>query len=114
MANWIRKVRPSDYMRSFDALTYSAPLSVDVAFGAGLLTFDEVCKKVERIALRDEDELKKIETEIEEMGGLAVYQKMSTIGQGKDRGGGSEDVFIKWLDELGIREEMQERKAKLR
>ena len=58
MANWIRKVRPSDYMRSFYALTYSAPLSVDVAFGAGLLTFDEVCKKVERIALRDEDELK--------------------------------------------------------
>ncbi|RDX47013.1 hypothetical protein OH76DRAFT_1473180 [Lentinus brumalis] len=31
---------------------------VDLAFGAGLLTFDEVCKKVERIALRDEDELK--------------------------------------------------------
>ncbi|TBU35436.1 hypothetical protein BD311DRAFT_707386 [Dichomitus squalens] len=31
---------------------------VDLAFGAGLLTFDEICKKVERIALRDEDELK--------------------------------------------------------
>ena len=31
---------------------------VDLAFGAGLLTFDEVCKKVERIALRDENELK--------------------------------------------------------
>ena len=36
-------------------LTFHA---VDLAFGAGLLTFDEVCKKVERIALRDEDELK--------------------------------------------------------
>ena len=31
---------------------------VDLAFGAGLLTFDEVCKKVERIALGDENELK--------------------------------------------------------
>ncbi|KAI0748676.1 hypothetical protein C8Q80DRAFT_1173074 [Daedaleopsis nitida] len=31
---------------------------VDLEFGAGLLTFDEVCKKVERVALRDEDELK--------------------------------------------------------
>ncbi|EIW51819.1 uncharacterized protein TRAVEDRAFT_67611 [Trametes versicolor FP-101664 SS1] len=31
---------------------------VDLEFGAGLLTFDEVCKKVERIALKDEDEIK--------------------------------------------------------
>ncbi|KAI0374644.1 hypothetical protein BV20DRAFT_1040913 [Pilatotrama ljubarskyi] len=30
---------------------------VDVQFGAGVLTFDEVCKKVERIALKDEDEI---------------------------------------------------------
>ncbi|KAI0807933.1 hypothetical protein C8Q74DRAFT_1363381 [Fomes fomentarius] len=36
---------------------------VDLAFGAGLLTFDEVCKKVERIALRDEDELKTAQAE---------------------------------------------------
>ncbi|CDO70023.1 hypothetical protein BN946_scf184354.g25 [Trametes cinnabarina] len=31
---------------------------VDLEFGAGLLTFDEVCKKVERIALKDEDEIR--------------------------------------------------------
>lgn len=31
---------------------------MDLAFGAGLLTFDEVCKKVEAMALRDEDDLK--------------------------------------------------------
>lgn len=31
---------------------------VDLEFGAGLLTFDEVCKKVERIALKEEDEIK--------------------------------------------------------
>ena len=31
---------------------------VDLTCGAGLLAFDEMCKKVERIALRDEDDLK--------------------------------------------------------
>ncbi|KAL6301784.1 hypothetical protein BKA93DRAFT_738023 [Sparassis latifolia] len=31
---------------------------VDLAFGTGILAFDEVCKKLEAIALRDEDELK--------------------------------------------------------
>ncbi|KAI0929041.1 hypothetical protein AcW1_006095 [Taiwanofungus camphoratus] len=31
---------------------------VDLAFGTGLLTFDEVCKKVEAMAIRDEDELR--------------------------------------------------------
>ncbi|KZT09731.1 uncharacterized protein LAESUDRAFT_674696 [Laetiporus sulphureus 93-53] len=31
---------------------------VDLAFGAGILTFDEACKKVETMALRDEDDLK--------------------------------------------------------
>ncbi len=46
----------SDYMRYTSVPTDT--LGVDLAFGAGLLTFDEVCKKVERIALRDEDELK--------------------------------------------------------
>lgn len=39
--------------------------------------------------------------QIEELGGLEVYQSMSAIGQGKDRGGGSEKVFIGWLKELG-------------
>ncbi|RPD56335.1 hypothetical protein L226DRAFT_615532 [Lentinus tigrinus ALCF2SS1-7] len=46
----------SDYMRYLWLGTDT--LGVDLAYGAGLLTFDEVCKKVERIALRDEDELK--------------------------------------------------------
>ncbi|KAI0351488.1 hypothetical protein OH77DRAFT_1506466 [Trametes cingulata] len=36
---------------------------VDVQFGAGLLTFDEVCKKVERIALKDEDEIQAAHTQ---------------------------------------------------
>ena len=43
-----------------------------------------------------------IETEIESMGGLEAYQNMSSIGQGKDRGGGSETVLIGWMKELGM------------
>ncbi|KAJ8078469.1 25S rRNA (adenine2142-N1)-methyltransferase [Marasmius tenuissimus] len=42
-------------------------------------------------------ELVDIQNEIEELGGLDSYQRMSTIGQGNDRGGGSEKVLIQWL-----------------
>jgi 25S rRNA (adenine2142-N1)-methyltransferase len=48
------------------------------------------------------DELKAIEAEMNSMGGLEVYQQMSAIGQGKDRGGGSETVLIQWMKELGM------------
>ncbi|CEL55365.1 UPF0657 nucleolar protein [Rhizoctonia solani AG-1 IB] len=47
-------------------------------------------------------ELKDIEAEMEAMGGLEAYQSMSAIGQGKDRGGGSESVLIGWMRELGM------------
>ncbi|TDL27238.1 hypothetical protein BD410DRAFT_714233 [Rickenella mellea] len=43
--------------------------------------------------------LAEISHEIAELGGLSAYQRMSTIGQGKDRGGGSEKVLISWLKE---------------
>jgi len=46
-------------------------------------------------------ELANIEREIEEMGGLSVYQRMSTIGQGNNRGGGCEKELISWLKEIG-------------
>ena len=59
-------------------------------------------------------ELEDIEREIDRLGGLAVYQRMSTIGQGKDRGGGSEKVLIGWLRELGIPEELKRKNTKLR
>ena len=59
-------------------------------------------------------ELEDIEREIEELGGLATYQRMSTIGQGKDRGGGSEKVLIGWLRELGIPDELKRKNSKLR
>ncbi len=42
-------------------------------------------------------ELADVEREIDELGGLDSYQRMSTIGQGTDRGGGSEKVLIRWL-----------------
>ncbi|KAK1229086.1 25S rRNA (adenine2142-N1)-methyltransferase [Marasmius sp. AFHP31] len=42
-------------------------------------------------------ELVDIQNQIEELGGLDSYQRMSTIGQGNDRGGGSEKVLIQWL-----------------
>lgn len=43
-----------------------------------------------------------VEQEMERLGGLAAYQRMSSIGQGVDRGGGSEKVFIKWLVGMGL------------
>lgn len=53
-------------------------------------------------AVRARDELAAIEQEIDDMGGLEAYQKMSVIGQGSDRGGGSEKVLIEWLGDLGF------------
>ncbi|KAF8919573.1 nucleolus protein [Mucidula mucida] len=43
-----------------------------------------------------------IQRRIDELGGIECYQSMSAIGQGTDRGGGSEKVFIAWLKELGM------------
>jgi len=47
-------------------------------------------------------ELRDVEQEIEQLGGLATYQRMSNIGQGQDRGGGSEKVLIEWLIAMGL------------
>lgn len=33
-------------------------VAVDMAYGTGLLAFDEVCKRVETMALRTEDDLR--------------------------------------------------------
>ncbi|KAF8636723.1 hypothetical protein AX17_003526 [Amanita inopinata Kibby_2008] len=46
--------------------------------------------------------LANVEQQIEELGGLKAYQHMSTIGQGDERGGGSEKVLITWLQGLGM------------
>lgn len=42
-----------------------------------------------------------VNREIEELGGLSAYQRMSTIGQGNDRGGGSHRILVSWLKEMG-------------
>ena len=47
------------------------------------------------------DTLTSITHELEELGGLEKYQHMSCIGQGTDRGGGSEKVLIGWLKQMG-------------
>ena len=47
------------------------------------------------------DTLANINDELEKLGGLEKYQRMSYIGQGSDRGGGSEKVLIGWLKQMG-------------
>lgn len=39
----------------------------------------------------------RIQQELDEMGGLEAYQKMSSIGQSSDRGGDTGKVLISWL-----------------
>lgn len=55
-----------------------------------------------------------VEHEIESLGGLKAYQRMSTIGQGNDRGGGSEKIFVGWLQDIGIAGSAQAEKKRLR
>ncbi|KAH9004956.1 hypothetical protein EDB86DRAFT_1692976 [Lactarius hatsudake] len=47
------------------------------------------------------DALANVNREIEELGGLEAYQRMSCIGQSSDRGVGSEKVLIGWLKQMG-------------
>ncbi|TCD61126.1 hypothetical protein EIP91_009006 [Steccherinum ochraceum] len=61
-----------------------------------------------------EDELTSVQDEMDRMGGLAAYQRMSTIGQGNDRGGGSEKVLVGWLRELKEHERSDKGGGKLR
>ncbi|KAG1749101.1 putative methyltransferase-domain-containing protein [Suillus paluster] len=58
-------------------------------------------------------ELGDVEREINDLGGLAVYQRMSSVGQGNDRGGGSEKVLIQWLIDMGLRKREGKEKLKL-
>jgi 25S rRNA (adenine(2142)-N(1))-methyltransferase, Bmt2 len=43
-----------------------------------------------------------IDAQINQLGGLDAYQRMSKLGQATDRGGGTEKVFISWLKDLGL------------
>jgi 25S rRNA (adenine2142-N1)-methyltransferase len=55
-----------------------------------------------------------IERDIRELGGLELYQRMSAIGQGEDRGGGSEKFLISWLKELRLAQTKTDTSRKLR
>ncbi|KAH7910157.1 nucleolus protein [Hygrophoropsis aurantiaca] len=57
--------------------------------------------------------LAKVQHEFENLGGLAAYQRMSHIGQGNDRGGGSEKVLIGWLQDLGMAKSENSNKLRL-
>ncbi|KAF8078153.1 nucleolus protein [Lyophyllum atratum] len=46
--------------------------------------------------------LAEVENQIVELGGLEQYQRMSAVGQGTDRGGGSEKVLIGWLKDMEL------------
>lgn len=61
------------------------------------------------LSLAETGELAKINDEIEELGGLEWYQRMSAIGQGNDRGGGSEKVFVEWLKEMKVHQGRQDK-----
>ena len=51
---------------------------------------------------QDAKALENIEDQIAQLGGLERYQRMSAVGQGKDRGGASSTVLIKWLKVLEL------------
>ncbi|KAG6872957.1 hypothetical protein C0992_009221, partial [Termitomyces sp. T32_za158] len=43
-----------------------------------------------------------VEDRIKQLGGLETYQRMSAVGQGIDRGGGSEKILVGWLKDFGF------------
>lgn len=61
-------------------------------------------KNKNSLTVSEAKELDKINGEIQRSGGLDWYQQMSVVGQGHDRGGGSEKILIEWLKELQVHE----------
>lgn len=59
------------------------------------------------------DALTNVNREIEKLGGLEAYQRMSCIGQSSDRGGGSEKVLIGWLKQMGCAAVAKEERHRL-
>jgi 25S rRNA (adenine(2142)-N(1))-methyltransferase, Bmt2 len=57
--------------------------------------------KRQKTAEEDGDTLVTVNREMEKLGGLEMYQRMSCIGQSSDRGGGSQKILIGWLRQLG-------------
>ena len=53
-------------------------------------------------AANDETALRELQGKLEENGGLRMYQKASTVGQGRERGGDTSWVLVGWLREDGV------------
>lgn len=47
-----------------------------------------------------ESQLSKINSELQDLGGIDGYQHASTLGQSSQRGGDTSKVLIMWLEEL--------------
>ncbi|KAF8320697.1 hypothetical protein DL93DRAFT_2224424 [Clavulina sp. PMI_390] len=54
-------------------------------------------KETALLAKNDLVGLVEVREQLQKMGGLPAYQAMSNIGQGHDRGGGTEKVLLDWL-----------------
>lgn len=52
-----------------------------------------------------QQELGKVDSEIDELGGLEAYQHASTLGQSSQRGGDSSKILVRWLKELRAAEQ---------
>lgn len=50
----------------------------------------------------DSRKAQELEAEIEQSGGIALYQAASKQGQASDRGGDSSKLLVEWLVELGV------------
>ncbi|WVR09176.1 hypothetical protein IAU60_006238 [Kwoniella sp. DSM 27419] len=61
-----------------------------------------------------QDDLSRIEKEMEELGGLEAYQEASKLGQSRERGGDSSKVLVQWLVEMGMKTSTIKGKGKLR
>ncbi|KZV94060.1 hypothetical protein EXIGLDRAFT_673417 [Exidia glandulosa HHB12029] len=94
-------VTVKDAARKRSSIAHGATSAKPEASRAVIRRFHVLLKRkaqLERAALsQDAAELSAVQTELDGMGGLAAYQHMSNIGQGSDRGGGSEKVLIDWL-----------------
>jgi 25S rRNA (adenine2142-N1)-methyltransferase len=55
------------------------------------------------IKSKDTAKAEQIEKQIEEQGGLELYQKASILGQSNSRGGDSSKILMQWLGEEGIK-----------
>ncbi|WWC73234.1 uncharacterized protein I206_107200 [Kwoniella pini CBS 10737] len=60
-----------------------------------------------------EEELASIAQEIDALGGLTAYQVASTLGQSSERGGDSSKVLVKWLEEIGLKQQAISEATKL-